>query len=428
MKKILYKSEYSRDEVKSLSQINNNSANSQEISEIITAVKEKGDSALLEFTRLFDKVDLVNGISPITHKDLEEASNSLDRKVYEALVLSSERIKQFHELQLPDTISLVKKESQEISYVPNPIQAVGLYVPGGRGAYPSTVLMNAIPAKVAGVREIILCTPPANDGRIPDSVLVAASIAGVDKIFSVGGAQSIAAMAYGTQSIPKVDKIVGPGNAYVMEAKRIVSKLVSIDKDAGPSEIVVLIDDSTRLDWAVADMLAQAEHDPDAMAVAICLGEGLSENLEEELEKQINQQDRKEVISKSLSSRGAIIQVDTIEDAIQVIEEIAPEHLQIMIENAERIHKRIFNAGAIFSGAWSTAVLADYIVGTNHVLPTGGSAKFYSPLSVLDFMKWTNFVSLDQEFVNSLAESAAVLAESEGLSAHARALRIRLDK
>lgn len=428
MKKILYKSEYSRDEVKSLSQINNNSVNSQEISEIITAVKEKGDSALLEFTRLFDKVDLVNGISPITHKDLEEASNSLDRKVYEALVHSSERIKQFHELQLPDTISLVKKESQEISYVPNPIQTVGLYVPGGRGAYPSTVLMNAIPAKVAGVREIILCTPPANDGRIPDSVLVAASIAGVDKIFSVGGAQSIAAMAYGTQSIPKVDKIVGPGNAYVMEAKRIVSKLVSIDKDAGPSEIVVLIDDSTRLDWAVADMLAQAEHDPDAMAVAICLGEGLSENLEEELEKQINQQDRKEVISKSLSSRGAIIQVDTIEDAIQVIEEIAPEHLQIMIENAERIHKRIFNAGAIFSGAWSTAVLGDYIVGTNHVLPTGGSAKFYSPLSVLDFMKWTNFVSLDQEFVNSLAESAAVLAESEGLSAHARALRIRLDK
>lgn len=428
MKKILYKSEYSRDEVKSLSQINNNSVNSQEISEIITAVKEKGNSALLEFTRLFDKVDLVNGISPITHKDLEEASNSLDRKVYEALVHSSERIKQFHELQLPDTISLVKKESQEISYVPNPIQTVGLYVPGGRGAYPSTVLMNAIPAKVAGVREIILCTPPANDGRIPDSVLVAASIAGVDKIFSVGGAQSIAAMAYGTQSIPKVDKIVGPGNAYVMEAKRIVSKLVSIDKDAGPSEIVVLIDDSTRLDWAVADMLAQAEHDPDAMAVAICLGEGLSENLEEELEKQINQQDRKEVISKSLSSRGAIIQVDTIEDAIQVIEEIAPEHLQIMIENAERIHKRIFNAGAIFSGAWSTAVLGDYIVGTNHVLPTGGSAKFYSPLSVLDFMKWTNFVSLDQEFVNSLAESAAVLAESEGLSAHARALRIRLDK
>jgi len=428
LKKILYKSEYSRDEVKSLSQINNNSVNSQEISEIITAVKEKGNSALLEFTRLFDKVDLVNGISPITHKDLEEASNSLDRKVYEALVHSSERIKQFHELQLPDTISLVKKESQEISYVPNPIQTVGLYVPGGRGAYPSTVLMNAIPAKVAGVREIILCTPPANDGRIPDSVLVAASIAGVDKIFSVGGAQSIAAMAYGTQSIPKVDKIVGPGNAYVMEAKRIVSKLVSIDKDAGPSEIVVLIDDSTRLDWAVADMLAQAEHDPDAMAVAICLGEGLSENLEEELEKQINQQDRKEVISKSLSSRGAIIQVDTIEDAIQVIEEIAPEHLQIMIENAERIHKRIFNAGAIFSGAWSTAVLGDYIVGTNHVLPTGGSAKFYSPLSVLDFMKWTNFVSLDQEFVNSLAESAAVLAESEGLSAHARALRIRLDK
>ncbi len=428
MRKIFYKSDNSRDEIKSLSQINNNSVDSDEIFKIISTVKNKGDAALLEFTRIFDQVDLANGISSITDKDLKEASNSLDRKVYEALVLSSKRIKQFHELQLPETISLAEEESQEISFVPSPIQKVGLYVPGGRAAYPSTVLMNAIPAKVAGVKEIILCTPPANNGRIPDSVLVAASISGVDKVFSVGGAHSIAAMAYGTQSIPKVDKIVGPGNAYVMEAKRLVSKIVSIDKDAGPSEIVVLIDKTTRLDWAVADMLAQAEHDPDAMAVAICLGKGLCEDLENELEKQMNLEKRKEVISKSLSSRGAIIQVDTFEDAIQVIDEIAPEHLQIMIEDIEKIDKSILNAGAIFSGIWSSAVFGDYIIGTNHVLPTGGSARFHSPLSVLDFIKWTNFVSFDQEYANSLLESAAVLAESEGLSAHARALRIRLAK
>ena len=235
-------------------------------------------------------------------------------------------------------------------------------------------------------------------------------------------------MAYGTKSIPKVDKIVGPGNAYVTEAKRLVSKIVSIDKEAGPSEVVVLIDNTVRLDWVVADMLAQAEHDPDAMAVAICLGDGLSEILEKEIEKQINIQDRKQVIFKSLSSRGAIIKVETIEDAIEVIEDIAPEHLQIMIRNPEKIAKRIFNAGAIFYGSWSSTVFGDYIVGTNHVLPTGGSARFSSPLGVLDFMKWTNFVSLNRECTGSLLESAAVLAEAEGLSAHAKALRIRLVK
>ncbi len=428
MRKIYYKSENSRDEVKSLSQFSNNSVNSDEISTIIQEVKEKGDPALLDYTRLYDNIDLSDGVIQVAETDLKKARTSLSKKVYDALSLSAKRIKKFHKLQIPETISLSDKEFQEISYIPNPIETVGLYVPGGRGAYPSTVLMNAIPAKVAGVKEIVLCTPPATDGRVPDSVLVAASIAGVDKIFSVGGPHSIAAMAYGTKSIPKVDKIVGPGNAYVTEAKRLVSKIVSIDKDAGPSEVVVLIDNTVRLDWVVADMFAQAEHDPDAMAVAICLGDGLSEILEKEIEKQINIQDRKEVISKSLSSRGAIIKVETIEDAIEVIEDIAPEHLQIMIRNPEKIAKRIFNAGAIFYGSWSSTVFGDYIVGTNHVLPTGGSARFSSPLGVLDFMKWTNFVSLNGECANSLLESAAVLAEAEGLSAHARALRIRLVK
>ncbi len=426
MRKIRYENGNSRDEVKSLSLYKNSSVNLSDISKIIQKVREDGDSALLDYTHLYDGVDFPDGIIQVTDEDLEAARNSLSKKVFDALTLSAKRIKQFHELQLPQTISLLKNESQEISYVPSPLGKVGLYVPGGRGAYPSTVLMNAIPAKVAGVKEIVLCTPPSACAKVPDSVLVAASIAGVDKIFSVGGAQSIAAMAYGTESICKVDKIVGPGNAYVMEAKRLVSNTVSIDKDAGPSEIVVLIDETTRLDWVVADLFAQAEHDPDAMAIAICLGKGVSEILEKEIEKQINDQDRKEVISKSLSSRGAIIEVDSVGDAIQVIEDIAPEHLQIMIENSEKIAKRVFNTGAIFYGPWSSAVFGDYIVGTNHVLPTGSSAKFSSPLSVSDFIKWTNFVSLDSDYARSLVESAAVLAETEGLSAHAKALRIRL--
>jgi len=428
LKKIRYKTENSRDEVRNLSLHGKIPEKVNGIPEIIQKVKENGDSALLELTRLYDGVNFPNGIIQITKEDLEAGYSSLNEKIIDALTLSAKRIQEFHQLQLPQTISLMKKQSREISYVPSPLERVGLYVPGGRGAYPSTVLMNAIPAKVAGVREIILCTPPSSDGKVPDSVLVAASISGVDKIFSVGGAQSIAAMAFGTETIPKVDKIVGPGNAYVLEAKRLVSNVVAIDKDAGPSEIVVLIDETTPIDWAVADLFAQAEHDPDAMAIAVCLSEDVSVSVEKEIENQIIYQDRKEVIQKSLSSRGAIIQVDSIEDAIQVIDDIAPEHLQIMIENSAHIAERVLSAGSIFYGSWSSAVFGDYIVGTNHVLPTGSSAKFSSPLSVLDFIKWTNIVSLDSEYASSLVESAALLAETEGLSAHARALRIRLSK
>ncbi|MED5580275.1 MAG: histidinol dehydrogenase [Nitrospinota bacterium] len=428
MKKIRYKTENSRDEVRNLSLHGKIPEKVNGIPEIIQKVKENGDSALLELTRLYDGVNFPNGIIQITKEDLETGYNSLNDKIIDALTLSAKRIQEFHQLQLPQTISLMKKQSREISYVPSPLERVGLYVPGGRGAYPSTVLMNAIPAKVAGVREIILCTPPSSDGKVPDSVLVAASISGVDKIFSVGGAQSIAAMAFGTDTIPKVDKIVGPGNAYVLEAKRLVSNVVAIDKDAGPSEIVILIDETTPIDWAVADLFAQAEHDPDAMAIAVCLSEDVSVSVEKEIENQIIYQDRKEVIQKSLSSRGAIIQVDSIEDAIQVIDDIAPEHLQIMIENSAHIAERVLSAGSIFYGSWSSAVFGDYIVGINHVLPTGSSARFSSPLSVLDFIKWTNVVSLDSEYASSLVESAALLAETEGLSAHARALRIRLSK
>ncbi|MEK6710824.1 MAG: histidinol dehydrogenase, partial [Nitrospinota bacterium] len=296
----------------------------------------------------------------------------------------------------------------------------------GRAAYPSTVLMTALPARAAGVDEVILCTPSGKDGNLSGGVLAAALLAGVDRVFRAGGAQAIAAMAYGTATIPKVDKIAGPGNVYVSAAKRLVRGEVEVDKDAGPSEVVVLLDEPRWAAWAAADLLAQAEHDPGAMAVGVAVGRACADALAAEAEAQLASAQRREVIAQALARRGAIVEARTREEALEVAESLAPEHLEIFWENAEEWGLKVRNAGAVFCGPWSPVPLGDYIAGPNHVLPTGGSARWASPLGVLDFMKWSSQVALSPEAAARLAGPASVLADLEGLPAHARALRLRL--
>ena len=394
---------------------------------ILEAVRKEGDAALLRYTREFDGVALTADALSVSRDEMARASRSLAGEVRAALSLAAQRIRTFHQACLPQAVRLAPSAEEELALLPTPLRRVGLYAPGGGAAYPSTVLMNAIPAQVAGVGEIILCTPPGKDGRPPAAVLAAAQLAGVGEVICAGGAQAIAAMAYGTETVPAVDKIAGPGNVYVSAAKRLVRGQVEVDKEAGPSEVVVVIDDAVWAEWAAADMIAQAEHDPGAMAVGVAIGRSAADALEKEVKAQLAQAGRRETIERALSARGAVIEAADRESALAVAERLAPEHLELMIENPEEAADRIRSAGAVFLGPWSPAAAGDYLAGVNHVLPTGGAARFASPLGVLDFIKWTSVATFDENAARRLIEPAARLADLEGLPAHARALRLRLE-
>ncbi|MEE9255577.1 MAG: histidinol dehydrogenase [bacterium] len=394
---------------------------------IIEAVRDEGDEALISYTRKFDGAALSTDQIAVSEAEMNDALESLSSEARGALELAAERIQKFHRACVPRKIE-VENPGEKLALRPTPLRRVGLYVPGGTAAYPSTVLMSALAAKAAGVDEIVICTPPGKDGSVPASVLGAAKIAGVEQIFRAGGAQAIAAMAYGTKTVPKVDKIVGPGNVYVAAAKRLVREVVDIDKEAGPSEVVVVLDDPVNAKWAAADMIAQAEHDSQAMAVGVAIGSAAADALEKEVNAQLAGVERREVIEAALDLRGAIFEVADCQEALEPVELLSPEHLELMIENAEAFAEKVRNAGAIFCGPWSPAPLGDYVAGPNHVLPTGGAARYASPLGVLDFVKWTSVVSFDEAAAKRLAGPAAALADLEGLPGHARALRMRLDK
>lgn len=390
--------------------------------------EEERDQVLLRLTEKFDGVALTPDQIEISADEMSEALDSLESGILEAIELAAKRIRAFHEATLPHEIVTEPGPGERLVLRPSPLRRVGLYAPGGGAIYPSTVLMNATAAKVAGAGEIVLCTPPDKEGRVHPSVMAAARVAGVDRMFRIGGAQAIAAMAFGTASIPRVDKIAGPGNVYVAAAKRLVRDTVDIDKDAGPSEVVVVIDGPAHADWAAADMIAQAEHDEDAMAVGLAVGGAAAEALADAVERQLAHEDhdgRRGIIGRALDHRGAIFEVKNLDEALDAVETLAPEHLELFIEEAEAFAGKVRNAGAIFCGRWGTVPLGDYVVGTNHVLPTGRAARFASPLGVLDFIKWTSVVSFTEEGAGPLIEPAARLADLEGLPAHARALRLR---
>lgn len=402
--------------------------NKQEtINEIIKEIKEKKNKALFHYTKKFDKIKLNTKTIKINKKEIEEAYKKTDKKLIEIIKKSSERIKKFHEKQKTNSWFETSENGEILGQMVRAIENVGVYVPGGKAAYPSSVLMNVIPAKVAGVKNIIMTTPAQEDGTVYPTTIVAAKEAGVDQIYKVGGAQAIAALAFGTESIPKVDKIVGPGNIYVALAKRTVYGYVNIDSVAGPSEILIIADDSANPVYVAADMLSQAEHDELASSILITTDEQLAIKVNEELDRQTEKLKRKEIIKKSFENFGAIIVTKTIDEATYLANKIAPEHLEICVNSPFEILPKIQNAGAIFLGHYSPEPLGDYMAGPNHVIPTGGTARFFSPLCVDDFIKKSSIISFDKNALKPLYKDIINFAEAEGLTAHANAIRVRFE-
>jgi histidinol dehydrogenase len=398
------------------------------VEDIVGNVKKEGDSAVIKYTEMFDKVLLKEGELKVTTEEIEEAYREVDQKLLEAIRKSKENIEKFHQKQKENSWFSTEEDGVILGQLIRPIEVMGIYVPGGTAAYPSSVLMCAMPAKVAGVGKIIMSTPPGKDGKVNPVILVTAREAGVDEIYKVGGAQGVAAMAFGTESIPKVDKIVGPGNIYVATAKRIVYGYCDIDMIAGPSEIMVVADDTAKPAFVAADLLSQAEHDELASSVLVTTSEEIAKSVKVEVEKQANRQPRKEIILKSLESYGAIIIVDNLDSAAKVVNRIAPEHLELCIEEPFSFLGSVKNAGAIFLGNYSTESLGDYIAGPNHVLPTSGTARFFSPLNVDDFMKKSSIISYTKKALEKVKDNVVLFAESEGLKAHADAVRVRFEE
>lgn len=396
------------------------------VRDILTAVRKRGDQALLEYTRRFDKLGATTVADlEITPDRLAQAIDVVPADQYQALETAADRIRSYHEKQKSESWEYTDADGTLLGQQVTALDRVGLYVPGGKAAYPSSVLMNAIPAKVAGVSELIMVVP-APYGMINDMVLAAASIAGVDRIFTVGGAQAIAALAYGTDTIPKVDKIVGPGNIYVATAKRLVFGQVDIDMIAGPSEIVVVCDGRTEPDWVAMDLFSQAEHDELAQAILISLDEQFSGQVKLSMEKLLDDMPRKEIIKTSLEQRGAIINVIGLSQAIELVNQIAPEHLELSVDDARNIAAQVKHAGAIFLGRYTAEALGDYCAGPNHVLPTSGTARFSSPLGVYDFQKRTSLIGCTDQSAEKLGNIATILADGEGLTAHARSAAYRI--
>ena len=396
--------------------------------EIVNLVKKDGDKALLELTKKFDRVAInsVQGLE-ISQEELSEALNRIPINTRECLELAAKRIHDYHLKQKSE--SWAYKDDQGSSYGQkiSPLDRVGLYVPGGKAAYPSSVLMNAIPAKIAGVKDLIMVVPTP-DGKKNDLVLAAAKIAGVDRIFAIGGAQAIAALAYGTETIPRVDKIVGPGNAYVAEAKRKVFGLVGIDMIAGPSEITIICDGKTNPDWIAMDLFSQAEHDELSQSILISTDITFIDSVMRSIDKLLTKMPRKSVIKTSLESRGIFIVAKNLKEAAAISDYIAPEHLELSVENPDDLLKNINHAGAIFMGRNTCEAIGDYCAGPNHVLPTSGTARFSSPLGVYDFQKRSSLISLSPKTASDLGSIAAVLAEGEGLHAHAASAKYRVTK
>jgi histidinol dehydrogenase len=394
---------------------------------IVADVASRGDAALKEYTRKFDRFDPGETGLRVTAKEIGAALNACGRTTLAALELARDRIETFHRRQLPRDDRFEDALGVELGSRWTAIEAVGLYVPGGTAAYPSSVLMNAVPARVAGVPRIVMVVP-APGGTVSPLVLAAAKLAGVDEIFRVGGAQAIAALAYGTETIAPVAKIIGPGNAYVAAAKRIVFGRVGIDMIAGPSEVLILADKTGNPDWIAADLLAQAEHDVSAQAILITDDSALAAAVERAIDVQLARLPRVEIAGASWRDFGALILVRGLDEAVALVDAIAPEHLEIAAADADRLAGRIRNAGAIFIGAHTPEAIGDYVAGSNHVLPTARSARFSSGLGVLDFMKRTSILKCGPEQLRALADAAVVLAEAEGLDAHARSVAIRLNR
>ena len=388
------------------------------VAEIIAGVRKGGDSALLAYTEKFDGVKLSS--LRVTPEEIEEAKASVEPEFLEVLARAARNIRRFHERQVRNSFILNDEDGIVIGQKVIPLDRAGLYVPGGTAAYPSTVLMDAIPAKIAGVREIVMVTPPGKDGRVNPAILAAAAEAGVDCIFKVGGAQAVAALAYGTESIPRVDKIVGPGNAYVAEAKRQVFGQVAIDMIAGPSEILVLADGKSDPVVLAADLLSQAEHDRMASAVLVTDSMDLALAVRDELERQIPLLDRAEIARASVETGGKIIVAGNLDEAIEVANKIAPEHLELMVDNPFDYLDKIRHAGSVFMGRNCPEALGDYFAGPNHTLPTGGTARFSSPLSVDDFVKKTQYTYYTEAALSKVADDIARFARKEGLTGHAK--------
>ena len=397
-----------------------------DVAAIIAAVRDRGDAALFEYTKTFDGFDLESRTLSVTRQDIDAAVASAPRETVQALERAAERILAYHEKQVPKDQRFRDDAGVELGARWTPIAAVGLYVPGGKAAYPSTVLMNALPARVAGVGRIAM-TVPAPGGEINPLVLAAARIAGVGEIYRVGGAQAVAALAFGTETIAPVDKIAGPGNAYVAEAKRQVFGTVGIDSIAGPSEILVVADGSNDARWIAADLLSQAEHDEAAQAILMTDDAGFADAVIAAVDDHLGQLPRAGIARTSWQRHGAVITMPSLDGAPPLIDRIAPEHLELAIEQPEDLAKRVKNAGAIFLGRYTPEAIGDYVAGPSHVLPTFRSARFSSGLSVLDFLKRTSIIGCDAAGMSKIGPDAATLAEAEGLHAHSLSLRLRLD-
>ncbi len=397
------------------------------VNAIIENVKAKGNQALFDYTLQFDKFELNAENIKVTREEIEEAYNQLDAELIEVIKKSAENIRTFHMKQLRNSWFDSKEDGTILGMKITAIDKAGVYVPGGKAAYPSSVLMNVIPAKVAGVGQIIMVTPPGATGKVNPGTLVAADIAGVDTIYKVGGAQAIAALAFGTRSIPKVDKITGPGNIFVALAKKAVYGYVSIDSIAGPSEILVLADETANPRYVAADLLSQAEHDELASAILITTSKELADRVSAEVDNFVKELSRTEIMQKSLDNYGYILLAENMSDAIDAANAIASEHLEILTKNPFDTMTRIRNAGAIFLGEYSSEPLGDYYAGPNHILPTNGTAKFFSPVNVDDFIKKTSIISYSREALEKVHKEIELFAESEGLTAHANSIKVRFE-
>lgn len=398
------------------------------VAAILADVKERRDAALFEYTKKFDGADISTDNLVVTEEEIREAYETVDPSLVEIIRKALVNIRAYHEKQRRYSWFDSKPNGSMLGQKITPLRRVGVYVPGGKAVYPSSVLMNIVPAKVAGVEEIVMTTPPGKDGKVNPTTLVAAKEAGADVIYKVGGAQAIAALAYGTESIPKVDKIVGPGNIYVALAKKAVYGHVSIDSIAGPSEILIIADDTANPRYVAADLLSQAEHDEMASAILVTTSRRLVEKVSKEAEQFVAQLSRKDILQKSLDNYGYILIAETLDDAIDAANEIASEHLEIVTANAFEVMMKVRNAGAIFIGEYSSEPLGDYFAGPNHVLPTNGTAKFFSPLSVDDFIKKSSIIYYSKDALRPVHEDIIRFAEAEQLTAHANSIRVRFEK
>lgn len=398
------------------------------VADILANVKEKGDEALFSYTKEFDKVEVTPETIRVTEAEIEEAYKAVDASLLEVIRKALVNIRSYHEKQRQNSWFTSTENGTMLGQKVTPLNRVGVYVPGGKAVYPSSVLMNIVPAKVAGVPHIVMTTPPGKDGKVNPSTLVAAKEAGADEIYKVGGAQAIGALAYGTASIPKVDKIVGPGNIFVALAKKAVYGHVSIDSIAGPSEILVLADETANAHYVAADLLSQAEHDEMASAILITTSTELAQNVEKEIEGYLKVLSRKEIIEKSLENFGYILIAEDMDEAIEAANEIASEHMEIATKNAFEVMMKVRNAGAIFIGEYSSEPLGDYFAGPNHVLPTNGTAKFFSALSVDDFIKKSSIVYYSRSALQEIHKDIIQFASSEQLTAHANSIAVRFEE